>query len=321
MAEFGNKRRHRIPVSKDDIKKAIKDANARLKKANDSLDKDITAKRKSLDSVAKEISSGEKEHKSVLSVIEGAKKDAVRASADSTKERIKLSKIKNQLAEVLSKEGSAQSNLNKLTKESEVLSEKVDKMNDSLSIASALKEELKILRSDKKIEINNLGELNGEADGIKKELSKLRTDIVKKKKDHKELFDKLDAETEIKQKSLEMVDSKYEIKMAELNTKFSSLEESLKDKEQEVETMDSLIGKKEQEFIDWESKCRQAEHMLMKAKEMADSQVERSKKEIGRQQEAAKRWKIGFFEEIARVKLKKKIENIDMAGLKEAFDV
>ena len=41
---------------------------------------------------------------------------------------------------------------------------------------------------------------------------------------------------------------------------------------------------------------------------------------IDRQQEAAKKWKVGFFEEIARVKLKKKIENIEMAGLKEAFD-
>ena len=108
--------------------------------------------------------------------------------------------------------------------------------------------------------------------------------------------------------------------MAELNTKFSSLEESLKDKEQEDEVMDSLIGKKEQEFIEWETKCRQAEHMLMKAKDLADSQIERSKKEIDRQQNAAKKWKVGFFEEIARVKLKKKIENIEMAGLKEAFD-
>ena len=60
--------------------------------------------------------------------------------------------------------------------------------------------------------------------------------------------------------------------------------------------------------------------MLMKAKDLAASQIERSKKTIQSQQEAAKRWKVGFFEEIARVKLKKKIENIEMAGLKEAFD-
>ena len=60
--------------------------------------------------------------------------------------------------------------------------------------------------------------------------------------------------------------------------------------------------------------------MVMKAKELADDQIERSKKTIQEQQDAAKRWKVGFFEELARVKLKKKIENIEMAGLKEAFD-
>ena len=193
-------------------------------------------------------------------------------------------------------------------------------MNDDLAIVSSIKGELKLLKSDKKGESEELKKIKSEADGIKKELSKLRSESIKKKEVHKELLSILDAEAEIKQKALKTVDSEYTIKMAELNTKFSSLEESLKDKEQENEVMDSLVGKKEQEFIDWESKCRQAEHILMKAKELADGQIERSKKEISGQQEAAKTWKNSFFEEIARVKLKKKIENIEMAGLKEAFD-
>ena len=119
---------------------------------------------------------------------------------------------------------------------------------------------------------------------------------------------------------MKTVDNEYEIKMAELNEGLRSLKDALRDKKQEDEVMDSIIKKKEQEFIEWETKCRQAEHMLMQAKDLADSQIERSKKTIQGQQEAAKRWKIGFFEEIARAKLKKKIENIDMAGLKEAFD-
>ena len=193
-------------------------------------------------------------------------------------------------------------------------------MNNDLAIVSSLKGELKLLKSDKKGESEELQKIKSEADGIKKELSKLQSESAANKEDHKELLSTLDAEAEIKQKALKTVDGEYTIKMAELNTKFSSLEESLKDKEQEDEVMDSLIGKKEQEFREWEAKCIQAEHMLMKAKELADGQIERSKKEIDRQQEAAKRWKVGFFEEIARVKLKKKIENIEMAGLKEAFD-
>ena len=320
MAEmFGNKKR-RIPVSKDDIKKAIKNANDKLKRANKRLDQDIADKKTSLLSVGKEISSSDKELKSIVSEIESATSDAIGAKKEASKERVKLSKLKKQLTEALDGKDIAQSELNNLTKESNMLDKKVVKMNDDLAIVSSIKGELKLLKSDKKVEVEELKKIKSEADGVKKELSKLRSESAAKKENHKELLDKLDAEAKIKQKALETIDNEYTIKMAGLNTKFSSLEESLKDKAQEDEVMDSLIGKKEQEFIEWESKCRQAEHMLMKAKELADDQIERSKKTIQGQQEAAKRWKVGFFEEIARVKLKKKIENIEMAGLKEAFD-
>jgi len=320
MAEFGSGRKNRIPVSKDDIKKAIKSANDRLKKANEKLDQDIADKKKSLLSTGKEIGSSNKELKSIVSEIGSAKSDVIGAKTEARKERVKLSKLKKQFTEALADKDIAQSELNNLTKESKILDKKVVKMNDDLAIVSSIKGELKLLKSDKKAESEELKKIKSEADGIKKELSKLQSESVKKKEVHKELLSMLDVETEIKQKALKTVDSEYTIKMAELNTKFSHLEESLKDKEQEDEVMDSLIGKKEQEFIEWETKCRQAEHMLMKAKDLADSQIERSKKEIDRQQESAKKWKVGFFEEIARVKLKKKIENIEMAGLKEAFD-
>jgi chromosome segregation ATPase len=317
---FGANRKNRIPIKKEDIKKAIKNANDRLKKANEKLDQDIADKKKSLLSVGKEIESSSKELKSIEKEIEPAKNDAIEAKTEASKERAKLSKLKKQLTEALEDKDTAQSELNNLTKESKILDKKVIKMNDDLSIVSSIKGELKLLKSDKKKDSEELQKIKSEADGIKKELSKLRSESDAKKEDHKKLLSTLDAETKIKQKALKTVDGEYAIKMAELNTKISSLEESLKDTEQENEVMDSLIGKKEYEFIEWESKCRQAEHMLMKAKELADGQIERSKKEIDKQQEAAKRWKVGFFEEIARVKLKKKIENIEMAGLKEAFD-
>ena len=321
MAEFGNGRKNRIPVSREDIKKAIKSANHRLTKANDKLDEAVSVKKKSLTSMDKEISSYKKGLKSIGAEIESAKHDAVRAKAEASKERAKLSKLKKQVSEAVSSEDKAQSSLINLTKESALLDKNISKMKSDLAIASTLKEEIKILKADKKLESKELDKIGGESGNIKKELSQLRTDSTKKKKVYKELLNKLDAEAEVKQKLLDEVDNKYIIKLAELNTRFSSLKESFDDKEQEVETMDSLIKQKEKEFIDWESKCRQAEYLLVQAKELADSQIERSKKEINRQQEAAKRWKIGFFEEIARVKLKKKIENIDMAGLKEAFDV
>ena len=150
MAEFGSGRKNRIPISKDDIKKAIKSANDRLKKANEKLDQDITNKKKSLLSVGKEIDSSNKNLKSIASEVESANNDAIEAKAESKKERVKLSKLKKQLTGALSGKDSAQSELNNLTKESSILDKKVAKMNDDLAIASTIKEEIKLLKSDKK---------------------------------------------------------------------------------------------------------------------------------------------------------------------------
>jgi len=314
---FGKKR---MSISAKDLKQAVLKRNKVLESRNKSLEQDIVDKKKSLDAISKEISSSEKEYKSALSAIERAKKDAVEANVEAAKERIKTSKIKKQLTEALSKEDSAQSNLNKLTKESEVLSKKVDKMSDSLAIVSTLKEELKILKSDKKIEIKNLDELNGEADGIKKELSQLRTNIVKKKKDHKEFLVGLDSEVEDKKGILKGFDEEYEVKIAEFNTKKRILKDSIEEKEQETDVLESLVSQREKEFIEIESKCNQAENALMYAKELTNKEIDREKKEIGEIKEKFKQWKVVELEKVARLKLKKKIENIDKVGLMEILN-
>ena len=150
--EFGRRKRPKIPYSKDDIKKAIKSANDRLKNANNKLEQDISGKKESLASVGKEIDSYNKELKSYRSEIESAKHDAVKVKAEASKERAKLSKLKKQVAEAIADEYKAQSSLNNLTKESALLDKSISKMNSDLAISSALKEEIKILKTDKKLE-------------------------------------------------------------------------------------------------------------------------------------------------------------------------
>ena len=320
MAEFGNGRKNRVPVKKSDIKQAIKKANDRLKKANEKLDQDISLKKKSIISVDKEISAHEKNLKSILLEIDNAKHDAVEARTESKKERAKLPKLKKQLSEALINKDLAQSELNNLAKESKVLDKKIVKMNEDLAITSTIKGEIKLLKSDKKKESEELGKIKSEANDVKKELSKLRTESIKKKETHKELFAKLGAEIEIKQKSLDTVDSEYESKMAELNTNISSLRDVLRDKEQEADVMQSLVKKRELDYIDVETKYKQAENTLMFTREITNKEIEREKREVEQVKEQFKRWKTTVLEEVARLKLKNKIENIDKAGLSEILN-
>ena len=167
MAEFGSGRKNRIPISKDDIKTAIKSANDRLKKANEKLGQDISNKKKSLSSASKEISSNEKALKSLASEIESAKHDAVKVKAEASKERAKLSKLKKQVAEAIAEEDRAQSSLINLAEESALLDNNISKMNSDLAISSALKEEIKILKTDKKLESKELDKISSEAEVFK----------------------------------------------------------------------------------------------------------------------------------------------------------
>ena len=277
-------------------------------------------KKKSLASINKEITSNNNEIKSILSEKASAKHDTVEARFEAKKVQAKLLKLKAQLSKLISNNNETQSYLDILNKESGILNSNINKMNDDLAKVSTIKEEIKILKSDKKIEAKELEQVAKEANGIKKDLSKLRSESVKKKEDHKEFLAKLDAEIDIKQKSLGAVDGEYTIKIAELNTKLRGLEDHYKEQEQEAGIMDSLVSKRELDYIDIESKYKQAENALIHTRSLTNKEIEREKSAINRIREDFKLWKIGALEEVARLKLKKKIENIDKAGLADILN-
>ena len=84
--------------------------------------------------------------------------------------------------------------------------------------------------------------------------------------------------------------------------------------------MDSLVSKRELDYIDIESKYKQAENALIHTRSLTNKEIEREKSAINRIREDFKLWKIGALEEVARLKLKKKIENIDKAGLADILN-
>ena len=319
---FGNKRfqKNGVRVTKDDIKKSIQAANDRLKNANNKLDQDIADKKKSLVSVGKEIDSFNKGLKSLSSEIESAKHDAIKVKAEASRERAKLSKLKTQVAKTIADEDKAQSSINNLAEESALLDKNISRMNSDLAIASALKEEIKLLKSDKKVGLKELDKISSEAEGFKNELSQLKPESAKKKKAHKALLAKLDAEAEVKQKELDTVDGEHVIKMAELNTQIRALKDSVKDKKQEDDIMQSLIKKRELDYIDIEAKYKQAENALMFTQEITNKEIEREKSEVKKVKDQFKQWKMSVLEEVARMKLKNKIEKINKAGLAEILN-
>ena len=102
----------------------------------------------------------------------------------------------------------------------------------------------------------------------------------------------------------------YEIKeesnLSDLKSRYEKEKEKINN---ELQAIKNLVGDTEDEYIKWEQK-------IAKAKDKADKEVGRNKKAI----ESFKKWKIGVLEEVARLKLKSKVEKIDKAGLSEILN-
>jgi chromosome segregation ATPase len=310
----------KIPVSKKELSAAVLKANTSLRVKNKKLENRAKEKESQLKALDNERKSLENEIKSLSSNIDSLKKEIVKNNDKLRIERPKLTTIKNQVLEAISKENSAQSNFDKLGKESDILAKNIEKMNSDLAIVSTLKSEIKLLKADKKSGLKELAGVNRETNGIKAELSKLQADVVNKKEVHEDKMSKLDLEIKDKELSLSKVDGKYVIKMAELNTKLNGLEDYTKEKEQEASVIESLVKQREHAYIDIETKFKQAENALIYAKELTDKEVERERDEKEKIRKKFKQWKIGALEDVARLKLKKKIENIDKAGLMEILN-
>ena len=113
---------------------------------------------------------------------------------------------------------------------------------------------------------------------------------------------KISAKIKVIQKDADEEKAKYDDACAKLK-------EMKQDKSLELKSVDSLVGKKEDEYIMWERK-------LEKIKESYESEQERISKIKGN----FEKWKVNSLEEVARLKLKNKMENIDKAGLKEILN-
>ena len=78
---------------------------------------------------------------------------------------------------------------------------------------------------------------------------------------------------------------------------------------EELQAIKNLCINTEDEYIKWEGKVN-------KAKSNVESEIK--KKEIA--VDNFKKWKIGVLEEVARLKLKSKVDRIDKAGLSEILN-
>ena len=306
MASLG---KPKIRLSSKDLKQAVLKKNKSLESKNKALESSIKGKEKELKSLEQEYNSETKKLASLSKDVqfEEERVQKIKSGAFSSK---KL------LEEQLKKTSKAEKELCKYEGIVEKLEDKENKLLDEIA-------KLEFYKSKCEESKNELAGVQIRKDNLLDELDAVNNEIdaaIKEGESKVAYFeDQCDGLEEKAKKHEDMV-YQFEQRLIETQDMFRGEDSKLKnllakskiDKEQannELQAIKNLYNDSEDKYIKWEQK-------VVKAKAEAD-------KEEGRNKEAKEhfaRWKIGVLEEVARLKLKSKVDKIDKAGLSDILN-
>ena len=306
MASLG---KPKIRISSKDLKQAVLKKNKALEAKNKAIESSVENKERELKSLEKEYSSKSKNLGVLIKDIEFQEERI---------QKLKGGAFSNEklLADKLKKVGNAEKELCEYKDAVEELEDKEDN----------LKKEIESLEFYKAKCIDSKNELAGiqiKKDNILGELKDIELEIDEAIKEGKNKVayyeDRYDALEEKAKKHEDMV-YQFEQRLIETQDLFKDEDNKLKDllakskveKEtlnNELQAIQNLCNNTEDEYVKWEIKIKKAKEKANKEEQYIVNAKERFAK-----------WKIGVLEEVARLKLKSKVDKIDKAGLSDILN-
>jgi DNA repair exonuclease SbcCD ATPase subunit len=306
---MGSISKRKIPISNKDLKKAVVNANKKLESKNKSLEKSIKDQKGQLKSLDKEYSSEANKLRKLLIDVEFNEErlQKIQGGVYSTD---KL--LKTKLDAVSSAEKDAKSYEKKALKQEE----KERKLRDEIAQLEFYKKKLE----SSKVELAGIQVKKDNALGdvalVKSEISKIKADGESMVANYNQAYNDYEVEIEKRQefaKRLENTLSSTKDEIAVERGRLDSVRKIMENEkniaDNELQAVKNLTNDTEDKYIEWGQK-------IVKITEKADKEEDRIKKT----KERYEKWRIGVLEEVARMKLKKKVDNIDKAGLSEILN-
>ena len=306
MASVNKKR---SPIKSSDLKQAILKKNKSLQVSNKSLESSMKGKEKELKSLEKEYNSETKKLASLSQDVQFQEEriQKIKSGVFSSKRL-----LDGRLKEV----DKAEKELCEYESAVEKLEDKENKLLDSIVTLELYKSKCEESKAE-------LSSIHVKKDNLLDELASVKSDIskaiVEGKKKVAYFEDQYDVLEERAKKHEDMV-CQFEQRLIETQDLFKDEDNKLQtllakskiEKEQannELQAIKNLCNNSEDKYIEWEQK-------VAKAKVAADKEEERNEKA----RENFSKWKIGVLEEVAKLKLKNKVDKIDKAGLSDILN-
>lgn len=307
MAKFGRPTIQPL-VKPSDLKKAIVEKNKRLGESVKILKVEIKSLKSAKKQAEKDLRSTQADCEDVFNETESAVKEL---SAIQKKSLSAKKKLDERLVAEATSKGSCrnlESSISGLQSKFNRLTGKISYLQEQEKKYKTLVHSLKKLEIDVECSNDKLAKLKTSKSQFKKQTNDAAKKCNQMIKKHDEVKASLEESTESFKAELKVIDKKLSIARVQCDKDISSLKDNVIDKNLKLDEVDAMISKAETEYLSWEKKISVAKNNVLEE----EDKIETIKKNF-------EGWQVSAVEEVARMKLKGRIENIDKAGLKDVL--
>ena len=307
-------------VSKKDLKKSIVNANDKLKAINTRMELDIDAGKERIKSISEDYNAYKK-------ALEDTKDMQVFANNELEGTQFEIAEAQTTVKKALEKFSKLTEESNSLEKANKDLEDKSNTFIKSIALLEQRKEELAILTSDIKQlrEESATGQETLELLAV--ELNQMETGVesyISRKKAAEGEFntfkEKIDREKSVVNEELGTIKDRMAQATLACGREMGRLDKAIAERMVELQDMDARIQKKTYHLSTVQASVSSVEERVKDAEERIEHSIKKEQERVGKIKGDFKDWKVEALDEVARMKIKKKIENIDRAGLKDVLD-
>ena len=319
MAEFGKKRQP-VQFTQADLKQAIVRANKNLKARNESLEESLYASNQKLKLVQKEIKVSNKELQNLHSEIKQIQKAYVNSSMKLGTVSNELNSSTSSLNNAIRQEESITLVINKLSSEKEKLENAVNALQVKKDETKAINNELKTVKKDHKLALESLANTNNEINTIKSDLSSIAFEKDGIMTEYNALRERAATDENAIKDLIKTMQDDLKVQQDKYNKDLSRFDSLIAKRAEEMNDLDSLVLYKQKQYALQEAKMQAASKRISEAESKVKTILDLKESNVQRIKDNFKQWKLNQLDEVAKMKLKGKIANIDKAGLREVFD-
>ena len=307
MAKISNNQPAPI-LSDSDLKKSTVTRNKKLASANKDLEVKIKLLEEQAIKAEKKLKVINEDYKKFYNENDRLSKDIVKVESKLVIANNDLTNTLESASRAISSESEAHKSKEEILKEHSKLSKEVSGMYSDKNEFKKLTKDLSIL---KQVILEDSAEM-AQLKNDKNNLAKQKRDSVKRYDDTLEKEEMIKVKLEVEEVAfkvkLEAINKELSLQEASNNKKISELYEDIDSKNKELEQVNKMIEKAEKDYIKVDKKVSVAKNNVLEE----ESRQEKIKEDFAD-------WKVLAVDEMARMKLRGRMENIDKAGLKDVL--